>query len=209
MEQLFVTPAGALMERWEKAFPKALLVSSVTEIPEVSTEARAVIWLDISALPPERRLSDIKEAIAFGWPVVAMSATPAESEAFQMLNTGAAGYCHVKAAPEQLWEIGLVVEHRGIWMPPELMQRLLKLSLRVVHTATPVEQELNELTARELMVAEQIATGASNREISERLEITERTVKAHLSAIFEKLGVRDRVQLALAMNNVTTYTTVN
>ena len=59
------------------------------------------------------------------------------------------------------------------------------------------------------MVAEQIATGATNREISERLDITERTVKAHLSSIFEKLGVRDRVQLALSMNNVTTYTTIN
>jgi DNA-binding NarL/FixJ family response regulator len=209
MEQFFVTPTGVLMERWEKAFPRAQLVSSVTEIPEAATEAKAVIWLDISALPPERRLSDIKEAIVFGWPVVAMSATPAESEAFQMLNTGAAGYCHVKAAPEQLREIGLVVEHRGIWMPPELMQRLLRLSLRVVSTETPVEQELSELTARELMVAEQIATGATNREISERLEITERTVKAHLSSIFEKLGVRDRVQLALAMHNITTYTTVN
>jgi two-component system nitrate/nitrite response regulator NarL len=81
--------------------------------------------------------------------------------------------------------------------------------LRVVPTEIPVEQELNDLTAREQMVAEQIATGATNREISERLEITERTVKAHLSAIFEKLGVRDRVQLALAMNNVPTYTTVN
>ena len=60
-----------------------------------------------------------------------------------------------------------------------------------------------------IMVAEQVAHGASNREIAEALEITERTVKAHLSAIFEKLGVRDRVQLALAMNNIPTYTTVN
>ena len=60
-----------------------------------------------------------------------------------------------------------------------------------------------------LMVAGQVAHGASNREIAEALDITERTVKAHLSAIFEKLGVRDRVQLALAMNNIPTYSTVN
>ena len=196
-------------DRWKKAFPKALVVSCVTELPEASASAKAVIWLDIGALTPERRLSDLGEAVAFGWPVVAMAATPAESEALQMLNSGAVGYCHVKAAPEQLREIGLVVEHSGIWMPPELMQRLLKLSLRVVPREISAEQELNELTARELMVAEQIATGATNREIAERLDITERTVKAHLSSIFEKLGVRDRVQLALSMNNITTYTTVN
>jgi DNA-binding NarL/FixJ family response regulator len=59
------------------------------------------------------------------------------------------------------------------------------------------------------MVAEQIAHGATNREIAVALDISERTVKAHLSAIFDKLGVRDRVQLALAMNNIPTYTTVN
>jgi DNA-binding NarL/FixJ family response regulator len=164
MEQIFVTPSGQLLDRWKKAFPKALAVSSVADIAEASANPRAVIWLDISALAPEVRLGSIKESVVFGWSVVAMAATPAEAEAFQVLNAGAAGYCHVKAAPEQLREIGLVVEHSGIWMPPELMQRLLKLSLRVVPTEVPVEQELNELTARELMVAEQIATGATNRE---------------------------------------------
>jgi len=54
-----------------------------------------------------------------------------------------------------------------------------------------------------------VAHGASNREIAVALEITERTVKAHLSAIFDKLGVRDRVQLALRMNNIPIYSTVN
>ena len=57
-------------------------------------------------------------------------------------------------------------------MPPELMQRLLALSLRVMPAATPQEPVLNELTAREVMVAEQVAHGASNREISEALDIT-------------------------------------
>ena len=59
------------------------------------------------------------------------------------------------------------------------------------------------------MVADQVAHGATNREIAQSLEITERTVKAHLSSIFRKLEVRDRVQLALAMNNIPTHATVN
>jgi two-component system nitrate/nitrite response regulator NarL len=207
MEQLFVTTSGKLTPRWQKAFPKALVVSQVADIPEAAPEA--VVWLDISSLPAATRLTETQAAVAFDCAVVTMSATPTEAEAFQMLNAGAAGYCHVEAAPEQLREIGQVVAHGGIWMPPELIQRLLKLSLRVVPNEISAEPELNELTARELMVAEQIATGASNREIAETLDITERTVKAHLSAIFEKLEVRDRVQLALTMNSVTVYTTVN
>ena len=94
-------------------------------------------------------------------------------------------------------------------MLPELVKRLMGLSLRVVPTPAPERPELDSLTARELMVARLVAQGESNREIAEALEITERTVKAHLTAIFEKLQVRDRVQLALAMNNIKTPASVH
>ena len=88
-------------------------------------------------------------------------------------------------------------------MPPPLIQRFLAVSTRVVPPAAPDRPVLNTLTSRELMVAEQVAQGSNNREIAQTLEITERTVKAHLTSIFEKLEVRDRVQLALKMHNVT------
>ncbi|AQA18034.1 hypothetical protein BST95_07045 [Halioglobus japonicus] len=209
MEHLFVTSAGEIRQRWRQAFPLAKRAASIAEIGAATTRARGVIWLDLATAAPEARKVQVQAAVEFGWPVVVMSAAPGESEAFEFLNLGAVGYCHFCAAPEQLREIALVVEHGGFWMPPELMQRFLALSLRVVPGTAPREPELNELTSRELMVAEQVAHGASNREIAQTLNITERTVKAHLSAIFEKMEVRDRVQLALAMNNIPTYTTIN
>ena len=55
------------------------------------------------------------------------------------------------------------------------------------------------LTKREVEVAKSVAEGCSTREIAERLNISERTVKARLTSIFQKLDVRDRVQLALLM----------
>ena len=209
MEQLFVTPDGQLVDRWSRAFPEAIAVATIDEVAAASSAPRGVLWLDTRNVEPDQLAKDLREAVSFGWPVVVMAAVPNETDAFQALTAGARGYCHVKAAPEQLREIALVVEHGGVWMLPELLQRFLALSTRVVPTAAPQEPELNALTSRELMVAEQVARGATNREIAETLEITERTVKAHLSAIFEKLAVRDRVQLALAMNNIPTYTTVN
>lgn len=209
MKQLFVTPAGELLDRWRLAFPGATAVAAVENVGGAAEDGSTVVWLDVSTTVPQDRASQVRTAAAFGYPVVTMTATPGEAEALRLLNCGSAGYCHVKAAPEQLREIALVVEHGGLWMPPELLQRFLALSTRVMPTRAPVDPELNELTSRELMVAEQVAHGASNREIAEALEITERTVKAHLSAIFVKLAVRDRVQLALAMNNIPTYSTVN
>ncbi len=209
MEQLFVSAVGGMRERWLQAFPDAKVADSVAAIGVATSSARGIVWLDVANTPPELRDQRVRDAVAFGWPVVVMAATPGESEAFRLLNQGAVGYCHIGAVPEQLREIALVVMHGGFWMPPELMQRFLALSRRVIAPVYSMEHELNELTSRELMVAEQVAHGASNREIAAALNITERTVKAHLSAIFEKLGVRDRVQLALAMNNIPTYATVN
>jgi len=210
MSQVFVTPTGTLRERWRRAFPAARAAAKISRLSAgLLADAGGSVWLDLSASPRQLREPRVKAAGALGRPVVAMVGTPQEGEAFALLNAGVQGYCHVEAAPEQLREIALVVEHGGLWMPPELLQRFLALSTRVVPSAVVETQPLNDLTSRELMVAEQVARGASNREIAEALEITERTVKAHLSAIFEKLEVRDRVQLALKMNNIPTYTTVN
>ena len=55
------------------------------------------------------------------------------------------------------------------------------------------------LTAREVEVARAVAQGRSNKEVADLMFISERTVKAHLGSIFDKLGVRDRLQLVLHM----------
>ena len=59
-----------------------------------------------------------------------------------------------------------------------------------------------DIAPRERQILRIAATGASNKEIADRLAITERTVKPHLTAIFEKLAVRDRLQLSLRVNGV-------
>ena len=65
------------------------------------------------------------------------------------------------------------------------------------------EVSFDDLTKRERQVAQSVSSGLSNREIAERLNISERTVKARLTTVFQKLGVRDRVQLALLMRGGT------
>ena len=69
----------------------------------------------------------------------------------------------------------------------------------VSHGSTRTAGLWDTLTKREIEVAKSVADGCSNREIAERLNISERTVKARLTSIFQKLDVRDRVQLALLM----------
>lgn len=209
MEQIFVSRGGVVRGRWREAFPGARVVASMEGEASLPDARSCILWLDVSLLEEPERAASLRQAVTHGYRVVVMTPSPAEANAFRALSLGAVGYCHLEAAPEQLREIATVVEHGGIWMLPELVKRLMGLSLRVVPTPAPERPELDSLTARELMVARLVAQGESNREIAEALEITERTVKAHLTAIFEKLQVRDRVQLALAMNNIVTHPTIN
>ena len=125
----------------------------------------------------------------------------------QVMQSGAVGYCHYLAAPEQLREIASVVTQGGLWIGARLMQKLLSVSAKaqegIQNQLEPeIEKRLQQLTPRERMVAIEVGKGASNKEIAETLEITERTVKAHVSVIFNKLDVGDRVKLALLINNL-------
>jgi DNA-binding NarL/FixJ family response regulator len=65
-----------------------------------------------------------------------------------------------------------------------------------------INPALSVLTAKELEVAADVAMGLNNKEIAEKRFMSERTVKSHLTSIFHKLHLRDRVQLALLMNGV-------
>ena len=95
-----------------------------------------------------------------------------------------------------------------IWAGRQVTEHLLSRALPSA-VSELADARFQRLTARESEIATQVAAGRSNKLIAAEYGISERTVKAHLSAIFEKLGVRDRVQLALAMNKVPIYTTVN
>jgi len=201
MERLLVSNRADPRRRWAEAFPGAAVVGS---LGDGDAPAAGSLWLDLAQLEGGARAARVAAAAVLGAPVIAMAAAPTEADAFALLSAGARGYCHSGAAARQLREIALVVEHGGLWMPPDLLQRFVSLAGRRPERSPPLggapHCALDELTARELAVARAVARGASNREIAVELQIAERTVKAHLTTIFAKLQVRDRVQLALAMN---------
>jgi DNA-binding NarL/FixJ family response regulator len=163
-----------------------------------------LVWVDYDSLRGEKKLMWLQQYITPAKKVVVLSNVPNEEEAYQVIKAGAYGYCHAFAAAKQLVEVATVIAHGGVWVGPQVLQRILKAG---VIAANPEQKPtapdiLKLLSKREKMVAAQLSRGASNKEIAETLEITQRTVKAHISAMFEKLAVRDRVQLALKLNNV-------
>lgn len=93
------------------------------------------------------------------------------------------------------------LESGAIWLGRSLLQKMLHdIDQRLpVVTANDWAQALS---SREAEVARLAAVGHSNADIAQKLLITERTVRAHLSAVFEKLHVGDRLQLALQVHGI-------
>lgn len=201
--QLFITDRAEPLPRWREAFPAAEILAYPIPGTLIANHLdKAVIWLHIQAEAKDlaERIRRVK-AMAAGCPVVVLSNLPSNEEGLMAFSAGAAGYCNALAIPDVLRQVSTVVEQGGLWVGQDLMQRLF--TALTAH-ATPVQTALAALSTREHQVAQAVARGGTNKEIARAMGITERTVKAHLSAIFEKLGVRDRLQLSLLVNGVET-----
>jgi DNA-binding NarL/FixJ family response regulator len=183
-------------QRLSAAFPGASCVDGSEATRAVAGGSPALVWLS-TAVANWRDLLGVLIARNPSAPVVVVSLTPTSTEGLASLELGARGYCHAYSSPEMLREVALVVQHGGVWMGPELLGRMIGSVRRTLPAGEAVGDVLAGLSPREADVARAVADGCTNKEVALRLGITERTVKAHLSAVFEKLGVRDRLQLAL------------
>jgi DNA-binding NarL/FixJ family response regulator len=121
--------------------------------------------------------------------VVVLTAFSDRSRILDAIDAGAVGYLLKDAEPEELIR-GLQAAARGESpLAPKAAQALV---------AARAEQQTDpDLTPREREVLALLADGLPNKLIARRLDISEKTVKAHLTSIFQTIGVTDRTQAAL------------
>src|SRR6476660_8317660 len=111
---------------------------------------------------------------------------------YEALSAGASGFVLKDDPPEQLIAAVRTVAAGEALLSPTVTKRVIQQFTRTPRAAPP--RELDELTAREREIFRLVADGLSNTEIGEHLYIGETTVKTHITHIFQKLGLRDRVQ---------------
>jgi len=198
MSPVFLSIDARQRASWREAFPD-LITGRLDSAPE----GIALVWV---LQPPGQGAGELVKRVSqthSGSALVLLADEPSETEAMAALAAGASGYCNGHAAPEVLQQVAKVIEHGGIWVGQGLMQRLLASTSRLSLRMNADESSWRSLlTPREQDVAVLLAKGDSNKEIARKLEITERTVKAHVGAMLEKLGVRDRLQLSLIINGI-------
>lgn len=144
-------------------------------------------------------LHDMKER----WPdvpVIMLTSFDHAHYVRRALAEGAAGYMLKDATPEDLEQaIKVALSGGGNVLSPRVIQNLFEsVDGGIGENGEAPPRATGSLTQRETDILALLAEGKSNRDISRALFLSEKTVKAHLAAIFRKLGVTNRTQAAMA-----------
>ncbi len=137
--------------------------------------------------------------------IFVLSDKPNELEGIKLLKLGVLGYANSFISINYLKEAIKVIKMGEVWIGKRLMQWLVMqcTDMTELNEIDGIGHYINldALTVTERKVADSLAQANNNKTIAKKLGITERTVKAHLSSIFRKTGVSDRLHLVLLLNS--------
>lgn len=131
--------------------------------------------------------------------VIVLTTFDDDENVFEALRAGAVGYLLKDVSSEKLYEAIKAANQGEYFLLPSITAKVVSEFSRISKPA-PKNQEMflpDPLSPREIEIIRLVATGASNKEIADKLVISEGTVKNHLSSILSKLSVRDRMQAVL------------
>jgi DNA-binding NarL/FixJ family response regulator len=164
-----------------------------SEVPEAVDRLRPdVVCMDVrmpgvDGVEATRRLRD-----GGGPPVCILTTFGEEEILWAAVDAGAAGFELKSATPENLIEAVRTVAAGGTWIDGSLLGPIIDAFRRSADSGGPSTRLVEPLTDREHDVLRLMARGATNQEIAEQLFLASSTVKTHVSAIFHKVGARDR-----------------
>lgn len=207
---LLVSGDDALRHHWRSALVEQVALHEAASLRQAEalllTPSAALVLLD-------RRLvtGNICQALVrltLNAPtarVLLIANEDADADRVAAIKAGVIGYCAPQAAPTVIRSAVAAIRQGEVWLPRAMIAQLIAsftTECGAQDAATEaLRKDLCRLTAREFEVARLVHQSANNKVIARTLNISERTVKAHLSAIFKKLNVGNRVRLALLFND--------
>ena len=141
---------------------------------------------EVNGIDGTRRISRLVDPP----PVLVLTTFDDDEVLWGAIEAGAAGFVLKDTTADDLVRAVRTVAGGGSWLDPRVTPRVLDtVRTRAVSSSRGAVARLSD---RESEVLRLIASGANNTEIAQTIHVSERTVKSHVSAIFSKLGVRDR-----------------
>ncbi len=200
------SPSPDALSRWEgvlHAFDALRMLDQADAVRTTLLCERPQILLldlDLPGIDNPKSVAHLR-SLSPATSIVVLSRPISEEVELELFRIGVRGYCPHDIDPQVLKRVILAVQLGELWIRRSLMSRLLsELGVKFGDASLSKRAaagRLAWLTTREREIAALVGSGGSNKQIARQLDISERTVKAHLTEIFRKLGIADRLKLAL------------
>lgn len=197
-----LTMLWGLRKLVEAAAPEMELAATATDPEQAVAEATRtrphVILLDLD-LEGRSSLEILPSLVELGARVVILSGNRDNVLLGQALRLGARGVVGKDADPDVVLAAVRKVNGGEMWLTPSMMTVLLAALMPppAVAVSDPEAERIAMLTARELKIVQAVVNseGAGNKELAQQLFIAEPTLRNHLTSIYQKLGVANRLEL--------------
>ena len=204
MKILLSSANRSVLKRWAQLLESAHRLEQVATVKELQRRCAQNIY-DLVMVHRALVDRDTVAALLTASPVnkfFLLSDRPDEDEGLAFVKLGVVGYANTYIAAPRLLEAVRIISGGSMWVGQKVIQRLIAEAHAGARErdGEELEERLAGLTSREMEIAGHIAQGSSNLEIAADLDITERTVKAHLTSIYEKTKTGNRLSLALLVN---------
>jgi two-component system NarL family response regulator len=201
-------PAEECHRDWVRILQDAFALCQVAErraLEQIIVQVKPDVLVVDMALPGLSRVHGFRaiQRLSPATKIIGFTDAYAEDEGLAALKIGAKGYCARPTDAADLAKVVGAVLNGEIWASRKLVRGLVAELVSLLDSEeksgrrVKPDPRLEHLTERQRLVADLISRGSTNKEIGGRLNISERTVKAHLTEAFRNVGVSDRLQLAL------------
>lgn len=207
---LICTHEPARLERWRSAVAGVCEESFAAGACDVLRERLveqpdALLLLDLEL--PNLHDGDGVEALLAEYHsvrILAFSSRYRDAEGEHLVHIGVQGYLPADADASVISRAVARIRSGSMWLSRPLMECVIRHYRQSddLRRHREARDQLAQLTPRQQEVARMVAEGLPNKTIARRLQISERTVKAHLSAIFERTTTQSRTELALQLGEL-------
>lgn len=186
-----------VLERWAQI--KNVLIERCNDLKMFNENNAGAIALIHLTERDDGQQDEIYNLIQYGVKVIALSNMPSASEGARLFKWGIKGYLNTFTDLPKIEQAIEVVKQDNVWLGQTVMSALIqKITQETPSTSIDWKEGLTE---RQLATANAILKGHTNREIAEKLSVSERTVKSYVQQLLERFDTRDRLGLVLKIHN--------
>ena len=185
-----------VLKTWLEVCPdKPKIVYNIDDLEQQALDQSSLLLLHKTKDVSHQQIAHLVEK---GFDTIVFSNEPNTEDSIALFKLGIRGFLNAYSAKAVIEQAVSTVKSGNVWLGQNIMQAMIQAI-----NAKPEKSDgwKESLTEREIQVCEAVLKGQNNKQIAEKIFVTERTVKAHLHNIFQKIDVKDRLSLAIKIQN--------